>query len=191
MADEQEVPESDEATEEAPKKGGRLKSIIMIVVGLGLGTGAGMFFVGPRFFGGPAEASAESTEDGSGHGEGEAPADDGHGAPADDGGGEPAADATIHTVANLIVNPAGSNGNRFLLVDLAVELSNEEAVTELEARDAEVRDLLLLLLGAKTVQELADVSQRAPLKIEMQKLISELLDSGSARDIFFPRFVIQ
>ena len=188
MSDEPQEPEA--AEDEAPKKGGRLKSIIMIVVGLGLGTGAGMFFVGPTFFGGPADASAASTED---------PADDGHGAPADDGHGAPAegredgsaVEGTIHTIANLIVNPAGSNGNRFLLVDLAVGLTSEEAVLELQTRDAEARDQLLVLLGSKTVTELADVTHRQALKDEMQAVVSDLLVSGSALEIFFPRFVIQ
>lgn len=189
MAKDQEAPEAvDDATEdESPKKGGRMKSIVLIVVGLGLGTGAGMFFVGPRFFGGPAAASAESTEEGgeAAHGEetgghGEATAEEG-----EEGGG------TIHTIANLIVNPAGSNGSRFLLVDLAVGLTSEAAVTELEQRDAAARDELLLLFGSKTVQELADVSNRAGLKEEIQILVSELLISGSAHEIFFPRFVIQ
>jgi flagellar FliL protein len=189
MAKDQKAPEAaDEATEdESPQKGGRMKSIVLIVVGLGLGTGAGMFFVGPRFFGGPTAASAESTEedDAVAHGE----QSDGHGEAPAEGGEE--GGGTIHTIANLIVNPAGSNGSRFLLVDLAVGLTSEEAVTELEQRDAAARDELLLLLGSKTVQELADVSNRAGLKDEIQILVSELLTSGSAHEVFFPRFVIQ
>lgn len=196
MSDEQETPEIVEETveDEAPKKGGKLTSIVMIVLGLGLGTGAGMFFVGPKFFGGPSEVAAEATDDG--HGEDER-SDDGHGAPDEGSGdghggeGEAGGEGTVHTIANMIVNPAGSNGSRFLLVDLAVSLSSPDAVTELETRDAAVRDEILLLFGSKTVQELADVSNRAALKEEIKSVISGLLTTGSAREIFFPRFVIQ
>jgi len=187
MSEENEAPDAvdESAEDDAPKKGGRLKSIVMIVLGLGLGTGAGMFFVGPKFFGGPAEASAESTEDG------EASADDGHGAPSADAEVEDEGPGTMHTIANLIVNPAGSNGNRFLLVDLALGLTTTDAVTELETRDAAVRDELLLLLGSKTVRELADVTARSGLKEEIKTIVAELLTTGAPIEVFFPRFVIQ
>lgn len=194
MAEETEAPETqDEGIEEEAPKGGRLKSILMILVGLGIGTGAGLFFVGPQFFGGPSEASAEATQEGE---EAEAGAeeagDDAYGESGDsDSEGGDEASGSIHTIANLVVNPAGSNGNRFLLVDLALGLSSPDAITELETRDAELRDELLHLFGSKTVAALADVTLRDPLKEEIQTLIDRLLGSGSVEDVFFPRFVIQ
>lgn len=190
MAEDQTTPESPEdgTEDESPKKGGRLKSIVLILLGLGLGTGGGMFFVGPRFFGGPTEASAEAVDDG-GHGEEEDAGDDDYGAPA--GEGEEEGVGTMHTIANLIVNPAGSQGSRFLLVDLAVSLSSEDAVLELESLDAAARDELLLLLGSQTVQELSDISNREGIKEQITTIVTDLLSSGQVLDVFFPRFVIQ
>ena len=97
----------------------------------------------------------------------------------------------MHTLTNVIVNPAGSGGSRFLLLDVALRLSTDAAVLELTGRDAEVRDAIVHLLGAKSVTELAEISGRDVIKNEMQGLISSILTSGTVNAIFFPRYVIQ
>lgn len=203
MADEVEAPElTEEGAEDTPQKGGKMASILLLVVGLGLGSGAGLLFVGPLVAGGPADSSETTSED-DGHG---APAeddghgapaeDDGHGAPADDGHGaadisDDGVDPLIHSLPNVIVNPSGSGGNRILLLDVAFRLDSEAAVTELTGRDAEVRDALIHLLGVMTVSELADISGRDAIKDQMKDLVSSILDGGHVTAIFFPRYVIQ
>ena len=190
MADQVEASEQVQDGEEEPRKGGKLASLLLLVVGLAAGSGAGLFFVGPLVAGDGAESTEEVADDGHG-----APADDGHGAPEDDGHGgdisEDGVDPLIHTLTNVIVNPAGSGGSRFLLLDVALRLSNEAAVTELAGRDPQVRDAIVHLLGAKTITELAEISGRDLIKSEMQELISGILGSGRVTAIFFPRYVIQ
>ena len=200
MADEVEAPEVTEAgAEEQPQKGGKMTSILLLVVGLGLGSGAGLFFVGPLVAGGPAETTDEpsASEQGAEDGGHDAPTeDDGHGAPADDGHGaadigDDGVDPLIHAIPNVIVNPSGSNGNRILLLDVAFRLNSESAVNELTGRDAEVRDALIHMLGVMTVGELADISARDAIKAEMKDMVSSILSGGHVTAIFFPRYVIQ
>ena len=194
MAEEVEAPtgaeDGAEGEEVQPKKGGKMMSIVLLLVGVAAGSGAGLFLVGPLVAGGPADASEAASEDaadaGDGHG---APADDGHGAPAEIS--EDGVDPLLHTIPNVIVNPAGSGGNRFLLLDVALRLSNQEAVVELAGRDAEVRDAMIQLLGVMTVNELAEISTRDGIKADMSLMVSSLLIAGSVSAIFFPRYVIQ
>jgi len=187
MAEEELTPEGEESEEEAPKKG-RLIPILMIVIGLAGGAAAGLLFVGPTVFGGPAEAAAESSDE---------EASDDHSAPSEGQEGDESesgaapADGNLHTIANIIVNPAGSGGNRFLLVDLSLALSDDAEATELEARDVELRDALLALFGSQTVQQLTDIAQREVLKTDIRSLITGLLSHGEVEGIYFPRFVIQ
>ena len=60
----------------------------------------------------------------------------------------------LHVIDNLVVNPARSAGTRFLLTSVAIEISPDDAVL-LQARDAELRHALIMVLGTKTVEELS------------------------------------
>src|SRR5690606_3888120 len=71
----------------------------------------------------------------------------------------PVSPALTHTIDALVVNPAGSDGLRFLMATMVVEVDAPGTVDQLQRRDAEVREAILRTLGSKTVPELADVAQ--------------------------------
>lgn len=163
----------------------KLPLIAMVAIGLAIGGGTGAAFVGPMFAKKPA-ASAE-----------EAHGTDGETAPAEAGGhGEPAAAAagpseTVHVLENLVLNPAGSGGSRFLLLSVAMEGGSAAATTEMTARDAELRDIILTTLGSKTVDQLTDIAVRDSIKTELVKVISARFGKGAVKRLFFPTFVVQ
>ncbi len=171
--------------EGAEPKQGKMMSAALLLLGLGIGGAGGLVVVGPLVAGpSGSESHAVEAED-DGHGE----SSGGHGSGSDisDDGVDP----LLHTLTNVIVNPAASGGSRFLLLDVAFRLSTEEAVTELSGRDPEVRDALIHMLGVRTVTELADISARDAMKREMQALVSSILATGRVTAVFFPRYVIQ
>ncbi len=92
---------------------------------------------------------------------------------------------------DLILNPAGTDGSRFLVLSLALELGEGASLSDIEARDPEVRDVILTMLSAKTVQELADVTARPALREELRQLLNELLGGEPIVRLYLPRFVIQ
>lgn len=147
--------------------------------GLALGVVAGVFLVGPMvarasgYVNTPKPAAEAHAEEGEKK-EGEGPK------------------SSIHNVDNLVLNPAGSGGTRFLMCSVAIELSDEKLADVLTSRDAEVRDAALRVLGAKTVDELTDMSQRDALKDEVRVALDELFKKkGAIRRLYFPQFVIQ
>ncbi|RMH19038.1 MAG: hypothetical protein D6701_05475, partial [Gemmatimonadetes bacterium] len=105
------------------KKGGMMVLLIAGLVGVGGGSALGAMVLGPMV--GARMADAAPSVDGShaepaggGHGE-----DDGHGGGGDHGeGGGGEAAGSLHVVDNLVVNPAGSNGTRFLLATIVADL---------------------------------------------------------------------
>lgn len=103
---------------------------------------------------------------------------------------EPAA-SVLHAIDNLVLNPAGSNGTRFLMVTATFEVKDGGVEQLMKDHEAEVRDRILALLGKKTIDDLTDISQRETIKKEVEDAVAPLLPKGAIRKVFFPQFVTQ
>ncbi|HYD51494.1 MAG TPA: flagellar basal body-associated FliL family protein [Gemmatimonadaceae bacterium] len=167
-----------EGAEPKPKPK-RLLLIVLAVIGLAVG-GAGGAMVAPRFA--PKTGAATSGASTA------AKAKDG--AHGDSTKGE-AAEAAMHTVDNLVMNPAGTGGTRFIMVTVALQLAEAEQVEALKQRDAELRDLIVSLFSRKTVDELSDAARRDALRGEVAAAVAPLVPKSAVRRVFFPQFVIQ
>jgi flagellar protein FliL len=174
-------------TEAAPKRGGKkIILAVVLVVGALAGGGAGAFFAGPllaEMILGPADAAAAEA-----HAPAEAEED--HGSSDDHGGGH-GAGAANYLVENLVLNPAQSNGTRFLMASVSLDLKEAAGAEALKARDAQVRDALLTVLGHKTVEQLTDIAARDSIKSELKTAVSAMFPEGTIRGIYLPQFVIQ
>ena len=179
MADEAHT--TDEAP--APAKPSTMIAIAALLGGLVIGGLGGSFALGPMLakkFAAPKSAEAATTDERGG--------DDEHKS-AD---GEKKATTTVHMMENLVLNPAGSNGTRFLMAAVAAEVKNEKVKEEMTGRDAELRDAVLRTLGERTVDQLADMSLRDALKRELVDSLNARLQSKNAiKRVYFPQFVIQ
>ena len=180
---------AEENETEAPPKRGKKKVILaaVLLVGALAGGGAGAFFAGPllaEMILGPADAAAAEA-----HGGAEAEAAE-HDTGGDHGGGH-GAGAANYLVENLVLNPAQSNGQRFLMASVSFDLKEEAASEEMKNRDAQVRDALLTVLGHKTVEQLTDITGRDSLKSELKSAVSSLFPEGTVQAIYLPQFVIQ
>jgi flagellar FliL protein len=187
---------------EAPPKKSGPKGVVLIgtlVGGLVAGVAAGLFAVGPmvaKSSGYVVTASAESEGEGEEHASGEGEEGEGeHGAPTAEGKAGEAPATALHMVDNLVLNPAGSGGTRFLMLSAVIELGDSKLVDQFKARDAEVRDVLLRVVGSKTVEQLSEMTMRDPLRQELSDSLSQLLPKKERKKaisrVFFPQFVIQ
>jgi len=120
----------------------------------------------------------------------EAKSGGGHKAKGGHGGGHGGAGAATE-IADLVVNPAGSEGMRYLCVSVSLEASSEAASSELAGRQSQVRDALIGILGARTVTELSNVETRDHLREEIRQSISGLLSQGEVEAVYFSNFVLQ
>ena len=93
-------------------------------------------------------------------------------------------DAPLFSIENLVINPAGTQGTRFLIVTVALEMKNADATPELTARDPEIRDLLLSLLSARTVEQLSDLGGRDALREEIRVAIEKVLGPDKVVRVF-------
>ena len=178
--------QADQSAEGAAEAGPSKPSMMLIIAGLlgGLVIGGlgGSFALGPMLakkFAAPASAEAATGD----HGDEEHESGD---------KGEKKAGAPIQMMENLVLNPAGSNGTRFLMAAVAAELKDENVKQDMTARDAELRDAVLRLLGERTVDQLSDVTLREDLKKQLtDSLNARLGTKGAIKRVYFPQFVIQ
>lgn len=172
----------------------RLPLLAALAGGLAVGAGTGAVVVGPVVskalgFAVAADAvTADAAGDTGGH---DAPAtDDGHGGPAADTAAS--ADAPlVATLENLVLNPAGSGGSRYLLLTVTMECASNAGLAVLAARDAELRDVVLSTLSRKTVDELAEVSARDMIKSDLVAALNERFGKGTILRVYFPQYVVQ
>lgn len=205
------------AAEGAPAKKGP-KGVVLIGVlvgGLAAGAAGGLFAVGPMVAkssgyvvgklpshsadGEVAEGEEGGDEASAEEGGGEEAAAEGEKGGGEHGGGKEGegggAAANLHLIDNLVLNPANSGGTRFLMVAAAIEFKDAANVEAFKARDAEVRDIVLRVMGAKTVEQLSDMSLRDSIRKELGDSLLSLLPKNkrkkAIRRVFFPQFVIQ
>ena len=98
---------------------------------------------------------------------------------------------SIFVVKDVIVNPAGTNGTRFLLTTVGFEINNAEREKDLEKKEVQVRDVLNTVLTSKGLDELVRPDQREALRKEIFQKVGEMLPAGTLTNVYFSKFIIQ
>jgi flagellar FliL protein len=190
MSDHEEAPAEGEGTV-APKGGPKPVVLIGALVGsLLLGGAGGFLAVGPMVAKKSGYVVAAHTAADSAAAEGEGGAGE-HGEKKEGKEGESA--SSLHLIDNLVLNPAGSGGSRFLMLAAAIEFNEAKDVEEIKTRDAEARDVVLRVLGARTVEDLSEMKNREAIKKELADSLGSLFGKKKKviRRVYFPQFVIQ
>ena len=181
----------EQAAAEAPAEGGGKKKLIIIIGAAVLvlviaGVAAFMFLgkgekkkEGADAHGAPAAAAG---------GHGAAPAADagGHGGAAGAAGG-----ATIFPLEPFVVNIYDGQDLRYLKVKIELEMANPGIKAELDGRLAPIRDAVLVVLTAKTLQEIQDAQGKTQLREEILTAISKIVAQGKVSKVYFTDFVVQ
>jgi len=108
-------------------------------------------------------------------------------------GEKPKADmiGQIYAIADIIVNPAGSHGERFVKVSISLEMDEPKLGQELTKRDVQLRDILIGIFTSKTVEEVTNPAKRENLREEVRGKINSPLVSGKIKNVYFTDLVIQ
>lgn len=98
----------------------------------------------------------------------------------------------VYELDSIIVNLSETNGTRYLKVTPALEFSGKKSLEgELELREAQIREIMIDLLGSQTVEQVLDLDHRMKLKQIILKRINANLRSGKLMSIFFYEFIVQ
>lgn len=98
---------------------------------------------------------------------------------------------TVYVIEDLVVNPAGSGGMRYVCVSVGLESTDASVIGELTLRDAQIKDALITIFGSKSVDELVDVQSREVMRKEIQDRIEQVLPPAGLDAVYFVNFVLQ
>jgi flagellar FliL protein len=165
--------------------------MLLVIAGLaggGLGGVAGAYLVAPRLAGGgaaPAAASAAATP----AGEAAKPA---KAAKAGEKGAEKGGEAArLYRIDNVIVNPAGSDGTRFLMASVAYQIADEASEKLLQAHEIQLRDDVVGALESMSMPRLTQPHARDSIKVQLLIIVHRILGPDAQVDVYMPQFVIQ
>jgi flagellar FliL protein len=97
----------------------------------------------------------------------------------------------IFNVDDIIVNPANSDGERYVVVNMALELTSEEMQAEVEKRVPIIRDVAIQLLSSVPIDSMDGAENKLKLKNRFTSEIKKVLPPGSLRRVYFTSFIIQ
>ncbi|RKX29865.1 MAG: hypothetical protein DRP47_00570 [Candidatus Zixiibacteriota bacterium] len=190
-----------QAEEGSPGKGGGSKKLILFGgIGLGaviVGVVLALFVIKPMMSGSGADPEQEQgTEEVAKTDHSEAKKKEEHKKPKKSshggGHGESAADEGIMcSIDDIVVNPAGTGGSRYLSVSFSFELESSEAQSTFEGRKPIIRDALITILSSKTVAQLTDPKQKEIVRYQIKKRISKLLKTDELAGVYYTDFVLQ
>lgn len=170
------------AEEGGGKKKSPLKLIIILVVVLVLLVGGGLAAYLFLFKSKSADHNAATTEE-------KAPAKE-EKAKKDKKSGEKAT-TVVYSMGAIIVNLADQGVQRYLKVQIAVELDNPKLEEEVKKREPQIKDIIISVLSSKTVSDVNTPQGKIALKQEIIKRANMVLTEGEITNLFFSEFIVQ
>ncbi|MBD3401810.1 hypothetical protein GF420_02860 [candidate division GN15 bacterium] len=127
--------------------------------------------------GGDAHATTEQADD--------------HGEKPKKSGSHKAGDAIMYAINDIVVNPSGTGGSRFLSVSFGFELGSSQLGKEFEEREPLVRDALITILSSKSVAQLTDPKEKEIMRYQVKKRLEQLLKTDQLVGVYYTDFVLQ
>lgn len=100
-------------------------------------------------------------------------------------------DFVVYKMEELIVNPAGSQGQRFLVVELSMELGNSEHIELIDHNSQKLKHNMNEALASRTVDQLLQFSEREKLRYELKNIVNREIGEDSVRNLYYTKYIMQ
>ncbi len=91
----------------------------------------------------------------------------------------------------FVVNLSDPGGKRYLKSLIELEFNEDSVQKELDARLPQVRDVILLHLSSKTIEDVQNIDGKIELKNSLITQVNQVLKTGKIMNLYFTQFVIQ
>jgi len=176
-----------EDTEKKEKKGGGAMKMIIIGIPLFIIQAVAIYFVLGNFLLDRFETEIRETA-GVTEGQSEEGASNSH---EKNDGEEVELGKFIHSVEDIIVNPAGTDGKKLVLASLGFDVNSEEALKELEEKNIIVKDIIISIMSRKRLSQLKKVTYKDSLKVQITESVENFIPDLKINRIYFSKYIIQ
>ena len=186
------IQKPEDAPKEKPAKKGLRKLILFGGIGLGVvlvGVALALFVLKPMMSGGGEEST--STEQTKNTAEKHAAKPESKKRSAKSDGHGENAESLVYAIKDIVVNPAGTGGTRFLSVSFGFEFDSPELTAAMQEREPAVRDALITILSSKTVTQLTDAKEKEIVRYQIKKRLEQLLSTDEITGVYYTDFVLQ
>ena len=98
----------------------------------------------------------------------------------------------LYPLAPITVNlRSTTDKDVYLKISLSLELSNKLLANELDAKNAVIRDNIILILSSKSVADIDSDTGKALLCDDIKAKLNTLLDDGYIKNVYIVSFVIE
>ncbi|MCR4438146.1 MAG: flagellar basal body-associated FliL family protein [bacterium] len=98
---------------------------------------------------------------------------------------------SLFALEDVVINPAFSGGERYLVLSLVFISDTKETQKEIEQKLPLIQDNLNTLLSQKGVWWYSNSENREALREEIRVAVNELLRTGKVTRVLFTKYVIQ
>ena len=95
-----------------------------------------------------------------------------------------------YTMEQLVVNPANTNGRRYLMVEISLEM-NIEHIPMMETNNPKVKQELIETFSSRTVSQLTTPQERELIRNEVTDIINSSIGETSVQNLYFTKYVLQ
>lgn len=106
-------------------------------------------------------------------------------------GGEHEGATEFFTIESIVVNPAETQGTRYLSCSVSFEVASKEDLKAFEEKSVKIKDLLITILSSKTVDELADIKLRNDMRRQILAVVNRFTAPAQASAVYLTDFVLQ
>lgn len=97
----------------------------------------------------------------------------------------------IHSLDDIIVNPAQTNGKTLLLASVGFDVKDAEGKKSLEDKQVVVKDVIISVLSSKNTEQLSRASYRDTIKTEILSSLKSKIPEAGVSNVYFSKFIIQ
>ena len=97
---------------------------------------------------------------------------------------------TTYLMEQLVVNPANTNGRRYLMVEISLEM-NIEHIPLMETNNPKVKQDMIEAFSSRTVSQLTTSEERDKLRQEVTDIINSSIGEVSVQNLYFTKYVLQ
>ena len=97
----------------------------------------------------------------------------------------------IHIINNITVNTLGSGGRRYVIAEVALEVSDQLVIDEIISREPQIRDEFIRYLRRQTAQHVLDLGFQERSRRDLTKVLNAHLNSGKVDSMYYIKLLLQ